>query len=149
MEPPIEIRDPSINTDAIVSRLQDRMRERYGKRPPELPDFELPALPRVQDATLRYHLERAHATHDQVWVQMAVFPSPATQLPILGRLWRLVREQAHRLILYYLEMAISKQIGFNRHVVGITSRLAAAQEETAQLREEIADLRQQLREIQD
>ena len=132
-----------------MARLQDRMRERYGKHLPELPDFELPALPRVQDATLRYHLEQAHATHDQVWVQLSVFPSTATQLPILGRLWRLIREQAHRLILYYLEMAISKQIGFNRHVVGIANRLAAAQEETAQLRQEIAELRQQLRELQD
>ena len=145
----IQVRDPAIDTDAVMARLQDRMGERYGKHPPELPDFELPALPRVQDATLRYHLEQAHATHDQVWVQMSVFPSAATQLPILGRLWRLIREQAHRLILYYLEMAISKQIGFNRHVVGIASRLAAAQEETVQLREEIAELRQQLRELQD
>jgi hypothetical protein len=134
-----------------MARLNDRMRDRYGieKHLPELPDFELQAVPRVQDATLRYHLERAHATHDQVWVQLSVFPSPATQLPIIGRLWRLVREQAHRLILYYLEMATSKQIGFNRHVVGITSRLAAAQEEIAQLRQEVAELRQQLRDLQD
>jgi hypothetical protein len=84
-----------------------------------------------------------------MWVQMSVFPSAATQIPILGQLWRLVREQAHRLVLYYLEMAISKQIGFNRHVVGVISRLAAAQEETVQLRDEIAELRQQLRELQD
>ena len=148
MKHPIEVRDPAVDTDAVMVRLQTKMRERYvmGKHMSELPDFELPAVPEVQDATLRYHLERANATYDHVWVDLSLAPSIATQLPIVGKLWRLIREQAHRLILYYVDMAVSKQVGFNEHVVGAVNRLAAAQQEIAMLRQEVAELRQQLQE---
>ena len=93
MRPPIEIRDPSINTDAIVSRLQDRMRERYGEHPPELPDFELPALPKVwlkaastqtiaDQATLACALERYRLIHGQFPDSLeALLPQQIKELP--------------------------------------------------------------------
>ena len=153
MKHPIEIRDPNIDTGAIMTRLEANLhaRQAAGTIPPELPEFDLSAIPmpNVQNATLRYHLERANVTYNQGWVKLSLSPSVATQIPILAKLWGLIRQQMHRLILYYVDMAISKQIGFNEHIVGVVNQLAAAQKEIVCLRQKVSDLQAELTELPD
>lgn len=142
----IEIRDPAIDAREVIARIRANIEARHaaGHRPPTLSSFGLPSPPSTQDATLQYHLTQANETYNQIWVEVSLAPSLATQVPILGRLWGLIRKQAHRLVLYYVEMLASKQMSFNEHVVGALNRLAVAQEEMAALREEVAELRRLL-----
>ena len=83
-----------------------------------------------------------------MWPELSLAPSWATQLPVVGKIWRSIREQAHRLVLYYVEMAVSKQVGFNEHVVGSMNRLAAMQVTIATLQQEVTALQKQLAEMQ-
>jgi hypothetical protein len=104
----------------------------------------------MQDTDLQYHLDQANETYNQIWVKMSLAPSPATHVPVLGRLWELIREQAHRLVLFYVEQLASRQVGFNEHVVGTLNRLAAMQQdEITALRAEVAELRRRLATLED
>lgn len=149
MNEPIEIRDPAIDTLAILQRLYANREKQHLHLESELPNFDLPPLPEVSDVTLHYHLHQVNALFASGWVDLMLAPSPVAHIPVLGKVWGLVREQFHRLILYYVEMAVSKQIGFNLHLVGVVNRLAVMKTEIAELREEISVLRQQLSERTD
>jgi hypothetical protein len=150
MKHPIEIRDPQIDTEAVMARIRENLRGRpaTGLDLAALPTFDVDSVIQVDDEVLDYHLEQAASSADKVWPELSLAPSWATQLPIVGRFWRMIREQAHRLVLYYVEMAASKQVGFNEHVVGSLQRLAAMQQEMALLRQEIVALKQQLAALQ-
>lgn len=144
MKEPIEIRDPAIDTLAILQRLYANREKQHLHLESELPDFDLPPLPEVDDVTLHYHLHQVNALYDSGWVDLMLAPSPVAHIPVIGKVWGLLREQFHRLILYYVEMAVSKQIGFNLHLASVVNRLAVMQTEIAILREETSALRQQL-----
>jgi len=142
----IEVREPTIDDQALLARLRDKIEARrmQGLWPEPLPDFSLSEPPSVDDSALQYHLEQAHALHEQVWVGLSLAPSAASQVPILGRLWASVRRQAHQLVLYYLEMAISKQLAINKHMVGALNRLAESHQEILALRQDVGRLRQRI-----
>ena len=144
----IEIRDPEIDDEEVVTRIRANIRARHasGRCAPALPDFHLPRAQSAGTSALRYHLREAREAHNRVWVDLSLAPSPATQVPVVGRIWGLVREQAHRLVLYYLDKLAGRQVGFNEHVVGALYQLAVVQEEIAALREEVAELRRRLTE---
>lgn len=150
MKYPFEIRDPHIDMDVIMARIHENLAERrlVAFDPAALAMFEVGAGTIIGDAALDYHLGQAHATYDKVWPDLSLAPSWATQLPVVGRLWRMVREQAHRLVLYYVDMAVSRQIGFNEHVVGSLDRLATLQEKVAALQQEVTALKRQVAEMQ-
>ena len=142
----IEVREPAIDDQALMARLRDKVEARriQGLWPESLPDFALSEPPLVDDSRLQYHLEQANALHEQVWVGLSLAPSAATQVPILGRLWASVRRQAHQLVLYYLEKAISRQLSVNKHVVGALNRLADSHQEILALRLEVNRLQQRI-----
>ena len=146
----IEIRDPEIDAEEVMSRIRANIRARQasGCRAPALPDFQVLLAQSANDGALQYHLREAKEAHSRIWVDLSLAPSPVTQVPVVGRIWGLIREQAHRLVLFYLDKLASRQVGFNEHVVGALYQLAAAQEENSSLRKEIAELRQQLTELE-
>ncbi|MCA9970313.1 MAG: hypothetical protein KC425_08860, partial [Anaerolineales bacterium] len=70
--------------------------------------------------------------------------SPATRLPLLGRLWQLVRAQAHRLVLFYVNRHAAYNSQAALHLVNTLNELTrlaqTQQQEIAALRAEIARL---------
>ena len=151
MKHPIEIRDPNIDTDAIMQRIRENVAKRrvVAFDPAELPTFDVEDVQTVDDPILAYHLEQVRAAYNKVWPELVLAPSWATQLPVIGKIWQSIREQAHRLVLYYVEMTAGKQVGFNEHVVGSLNRLTRMQERIAELEQEIAALQKQLSAIQE
>ena len=147
----IEIRDPEIDAGEVMARIRANIHARRadGRRPSVFPSSSLPPQPTTQDVDLQYHLAQAKEACDRVWIDVSLAPSPVAQVPILGWLWGLVREQAHRLVLYYVETLASRQRGFNEHVVNTLGRLAVAREEMVTLREEVAELRRRLADLED
>lgn len=151
MKYPIEIRDPELSTGAIMQRIRANLAQRtFVDVDPVAPvAFDAGTSHPAGDPVLDYHLEQADRLHNNVWPVLSLAPSRATQVPVIGKVWQRVREQAHRLVLYYVEMTASKQIGFNEHVVGSLNRLAAMQEKLSVLEAEVAALQKQLADVQE
>lgn len=151
----IEIRDPDIDAGAIMAEIRSRIRERRreaGYEERSFPTFgAATAYPGVPDddspeASLYYHLWLANQTYNQAETAPLLAASAATQLPLLGSLWKLIREQAHQLVLFYVNRFVSQQTDVNRHLVSVANELTREiQEQREQLRalqEEVTTLRE-------
>lgn len=151
----IEIHDPEIDPARIMERIRERIRRRreeLGYPRQVFPTFDAAAYPcepegEQYDADLYYHLRQANELYYQIGVEVSLAPSPATQLPFLGRLWQRVRREAHNLVLFYLGKLVQRQVRVNRHLVSVlnrmTVRLQEQQREIQRLNEELRQLREQ------
>lgn len=149
----IEIQDPEIDPEQIMARIRERIerrREELGYPRREFPTFGAAAYPgepegEAFDPDLYHHLRRANALYHELDVRDALGPSPATRIPVLGRLWGRVRREAHNLVLFYLGKLAQRQVAVNRHVVSTLNRMAVQMEEQRRrlsaLEEEIERLR--------
>ena len=151
----IEIADPEIDAAEIMQRIREGIeRKRQQGLLPErqFPRFGLakaPAEPTGEhDVELYYHLQRATDTYNEVGVTLTLAPSPATTIPILGRLWSLIRRQVHELVLFYLASLSRTQARVNGHLLSTLNRVVAESqrhsEEIAALRRELERLRQEV-----
>lgn len=151
----IEIHDPEIDLAQIMGQIRERIRRRreelgYEKR--TFPTFGAAAYPGEPDdvpydPNLYHHLRLANETYAQVATGAMLAPSPATRIPVLGRLWQLIRGEVHNLVLFYVNRAIAHQTDTNRHLVSVLNRLTALSQEQQRvilaLQAEIKALRQQ------
>jgi hypothetical protein len=127
----IEIHDPEIDPSAIIAQIRERVRVRrqeMGYENHVFPTFgatPYPGEPDRQpfDRDLYYHLRLANETYVQAETDPALAPSQATRIPVLGRLWALIRREAHNLILFYVNRAIAQQTDVNRHLVSVLNQL--------------------------
>ena len=152
----LEIHDPEIDTAQIMEQIRERIRRRrqeLGYPRETFPAFGAAAYPGEPesgdfDHDLYYHLRRANDLYYQIGVESALAPSPTTSVPILGRLWGMIRREAHNLVLFYLGKSAQQQVAVNRHLVGTLNRMAVQLQqqkmELQGLREEIAQLRMTL-----
>ena len=151
----IEIHDPEIDPAQIMEQIRDRIRRRreeLGHEQRVFPAFGAAACPGEPDDVpydpdLYYHLRLANEVYTRAETAATLTPSLATRMPVLGRLWRLIRGEAHNLVLFYVNRAIAHQTSVNRHLVSALNRLTALSQEQQRtivaLQEEIAALRQQ------
>lgn len=149
----IEIRDPALDTIAIMAEIRTRVEKRrqelgYDKR--RFPTFgtaEYPGEPEdmAYDDLLYHHLRLANRSYADIETRPLLASSPATRVPVLGRLWGLIRGGAHNLVLFYVNRAVSQQVNINRHLVSVLNRLAAENQAQARqikaLEEEVTQLR--------
>ena len=152
----IEIHDPEIDPAQIMEQIRERIRQRrleLGEPRQAFPTFgaaEYPGEPegRDLDAELYHHLRRANDLYYQIGVQVELAPSPATRLPLVGRVWEQIRREAHNLVIFYLGKLVRQQVAVNRHLVSTLNRMAAGsqaqQAELQAVRAEIKFLRGQL-----
>jgi hypothetical protein len=152
----IEIHDPEINPAQIMDQIRERIRQRrleLGEPRQAFSTFGAAVYPgepqgRDFDAELYYHLRRANDLYYQIGVQAELAPSPATQLPLVGRVWEQIRREAHNLVIFYLGKLVRQQVAVNRHLVSTLNRMAAeSQAQRAELeavRAEIERLRERL-----
>ncbi len=152
----VEIQDPEIDPQEIMERIREgiqQRRETLGYPRQTFPLFDAAAYPgepegEVFDKDLYYHLRRANDLYYQIDVEASLSPSPATRLPVLGRLWRRVRKEAHNLVLFYVGKLVRRQVPVNRHLVSTLNRLVlqvqAQQQALQALQAEVAELREQL-----
>jgi len=147
----IEIHDPEVDVDQIMTQIRERVhrrREEAGYPRQDLLAFGAAAYPgelegEGVDADLYYHLRKANDLYHQVSVDPLLAPSPASRLPILGRLWRRMRQEAHNLVLYYVGRQAGRQVMVNRHLVSTLNRMAVQlqrqQEELEALRNAVGE----------
>lgn len=93
--------------------------------------------------TLYHHLRRLNEM-PLPETSPLLHPSPATKVPILGRMWAMVREQAHQLILFYVNRYASHETVVNNHTLNMLNELTrltqSQHEEILQLQEELTTL---------
>jgi len=148
----VEIYDPEIDPSQIMEQIRERIRRRreeLGYPQQEFPPFGAAAYPGEPaeegfDTELYHHLRKANDLYYQLGVTASLLPSPATRLPILGRLWGRIRQEAHNLVLFYVGKLAGQQLAVNRHVVSTLNRMAVQlqeqQEQVRSLRDEIEQL---------
>ncbi|MCB8959398.1 MAG: hypothetical protein H6651_03735 [Ardenticatenales bacterium] len=70
-------------------------------------------------------------------------PSNATRLPLIGRLWASIREQAHQLVLYYVNRSAGHQQAVNHEITEalglLQARLDAQEQRLAELEQQLTD----------
>lgn len=152
----IEINDPEIDPTAIIEQIRERVKQRrkeigYDNR--TFPTFGLTEYPeapsdRPYDPDLYYYLRLTNETFAQAETNPTLAPSPTTQLPVVGRIWKLVRREVHNLVLFYVNRAITHQTNVNRYQVSVLNRLTALTEEQQRTIEALQAEIKQLREKQ-
>jgi hypothetical protein len=153
----IEIHDPEIDPQAIMEEIRRRIRQRraelgYDQR--AFPAFGaavvMPEPPAdiAHAPNLYHHLRLANRLYAEVETGPVLAVSPATRLPVVGRLWQLIRAQAHNLVLFYVNRAVGHQVGVNRYLVNVLNELTTLSQEQQRsigaLEAELAELRRQL-----
>ena len=92
---------------------------------PEMPAFSpTTTMPNNLPQAIANHLAEANRLMQSGDVTPILAPSPASQLPVLGRLWSLIREQAHQLPLYYIHRQSANIVQANSHLSAAINELA-------------------------
>lgn len=130
-DPWLEIHDSEISSVTLAARVEERLkarREQLGPVSRHFPTFQDQALDLAEgalaDVNMRELLRQlqelpAPPTH------AILAPSPATRLPLLGRLWQLVRSQTHELVLFYVNRHVAHQAQRNHLLSNALNQLNA------------------------
>lgn len=149
----IEIRDSELDPAQIMAEIRARIEKRraelgYDQR--TFPSFGVATYPGepadvAYDADLHHYLRLANETYAMADTDVMLAPSPATQVPVLGRLWQLIRGGAHNLVIFYVNRAIAHQTDVNRQLISVLNRMTVVMEtqqrKIEQLQREVETLR--------
>lgn len=150
----IQIEDPEIDPVQIMATIRQRIADRratLGYEQRTFPSFGAASYPGepqdlAYDADLYYYLRLVNTNYAEVETAPLLAASPATRVPILGKLWQLIRGGAHNLVLFYVNRLVSHQTMVNSYLVSVLNRMSVVQSEQqrtiAQLQAEVAMLRQ-------
>jgi hypothetical protein len=150
------LRDEQVSPAALIAEIRQRLEQRYPDGDTgevSFPAYELADAPPEFPAdiaysfSLYYHLQRAHELYSNADTAPILAPSPATRLPILGRIWAQARREAHNLILFYVNRHLAHETAVNRHLIAaigeMTRQLEAQQRRIAQLEAQVSELKQE------
>ena len=149
----IEIHDSEISSAELVREVAARAKRRRAEAGPveiAFPAFGA-AVPVPDAGATKDDVTRLHYFLRQLdqlpppETQPELVASPVTRLPVLGRLWQLVRREAHNLVLFYVNRIAAHNTAANRHVANALNELTvlvqAQQAEIERLQEEVAQLK--------
>lgn len=148
----IEIRDPEIDPEEIMASIRRRVAQRRQeagydeKRFPTYGGMGYPGEPSDMpyDPQLHHALREANEQFARFDMGVNLASSPATRMPVIGRLWARIRQEVHNLVIFYVNRAVRHQVGVNRALVQTVNHLASQnqdqQRELTALRRQVADL---------
>lgn len=149
----LEIRGEDIDQQEVMTRVADRVTERRSDigfsqvRFPSYAGVPYPGTPDQvnYDPDLYHHLRLANKNYLEVETDPVLETSPATRIPVIGYLWRLVRLHAHNLVLFYVNRAVRHEVNVNRYIISVLNSLAIANQDQREvitaLKAEVDDLR--------
>lgn len=146
----VTIDTPGVDVNALAEQVRQRVarRQAAGAGARAIPSFDDAAFPAEwpdpgADTVLYWYLRMANQSYTQADTQANLAPSPATRLPVVGRLWQIIRQQAHSLVLYYVNRVVAHQATTDRYLVSVLNRLAVLvqrqQQEIAALQAALAN----------
>ncbi|MGB3714077.1 MAG: hypothetical protein WA996_06575 [Candidatus Promineifilaceae bacterium] len=133
----LEVHEADIDQRQLMDRIEKRVaqrRDELGSDPRRFPSYEgvpYPGTPEGvrYDPDLYHHLRLANKLYPEIETEPVLVTSPATRIPLLGQLWRLVRLHAHNLVLFYVNRAIRHEVDVNRHMVSVLNSLTLANQD--------------------
>jgi len=149
----IEIRDPEVDVEEIMSRIRQRIQERRSQAQAQGLDYDGLVDDQATsfrtsgrfDPDLYYDLHQVRNSADTIWVSLSIVER---QVPVVGSLLTRLRRELHSLVIYYVNMLAGRQVVFNRSVAGVLPALVDAldesQERVTALEKELVDLRQRV-----
>jgi hypothetical protein len=154
-QPWIVIHDEVWTSEALVAEVEKRAAARRAELGPVnlvFPTFghistypEPTATGDTFNPNLYYYLKQANQARSPS-VEPILAPSPATRVPVLGRLWQLIRSEMHNLILFYVNRAVSEQNRLNIDLISTLNELTrenqAQQARVDELQAELQRLRE-------
>lgn len=149
----LEIHDPEISSADLVAEIEERVqkrREELGQVHLVFPTFGTvspypePPKDRPYNPNLYHHLRQANEMSPPETAPILA-DSPATQIPLLGWVWKLVRGQFHELILFYVNRYIGYQTKLDNHLISSLNEMTRVIEVQ---REEIDGLRQEIEKLE-
>ncbi len=118
-----EIHTPA---SVVAAIRQNLAHSEFTPLPEEMPTFSSEANANIGSlSSIADHLEAAARLMAEVDVAPTLAPSPATQLPIIGQIWSLIREQVHQMPLFYVNRRAAKTVQANAHLKAAINELAA------------------------
>lgn len=148
-QPWLEIHDDHITSDALVAEIERRVAARRAELGPvnlifptfgHISTYPEPPAGYAYNPNLYYYLKQANQSPPPS-VAPVLAPSPATRVPILGRMWQLIRGEMHNLILFYVNRTAGDQSRLNIDLIStlneLTRELQAQQIEIQRLRAEL------------
>jgi hypothetical protein len=148
----LEVHSAGIDQGQLMTRVDDRVKQRraeIGMDKTRFPSFDGVPYPGTPDGVeydpdLYHHLRLANKYYIEIETEPVLEASPATRIPLAGRLWSSVRLHAHHLVLFYVNRAARHEVEVNRHMVSVLNALAMANTEQG---ETIRKLENQLESI--
>ncbi|MFQ5399198.1 MAG: hypothetical protein ACE5E7_06325 [Anaerolineae bacterium] len=128
----IAIHDAEVTADALMAQIEERVmrrREEHGILSPQFPSFgyvsQMPEPPAQGGYSPNLYYCLRQLNHMEPPETMAALdqPSPMARLPLIGRLWQLVRSQAHSLILFYVNRVVAHNSLFQGYLVSAVNEL--------------------------
>lgn len=150
-EPPwIEIHDESITSEELAREIEARVARRRAELGPvklifptfgHISTFPDPSPVDRLNSHLYYYLKRVNETPPPA-VAPVLAPSPATRMPVVGRLWRQIRGEVHNLVLFYVNRSVQEQNRLNIDLISTLNELTrVVQEQQAELEALRAEVR--------
>lgn len=147
----LEIHDEEITAEELVREVERRVaqrREELGGVNLVFPTFgHVSTHPEPTGSAINphlyYYLKQANQTHSPA-VEPILAPSPATQTPVVGRLWNRIRGEMHNLVLFYVNRSVRDQ---NRLNVNLISSLNEMTRVIQDQQAEIEALRAEVRRL--
>ncbi len=125
----LELNDEETSSAALAARVEERVKARREQLGPvsrrfptfqaETPDLDQATSLEVQDILRQLQELPEPPTH------ATLAPSPATRLPVFGRLWQLIRSQTHELVLFYVNRQVAHQARYNHLLSNALRKLSA------------------------
>jgi hypothetical protein len=133
----LEIHSADIDQHQLMTRVEDRVtlrRAELGSDLTRFPSYDGVPYPGTPegirfDPDLYHHLRLANKHYSEIDTEPVLEASPATRIPLVGRLWRLFRLHAHHLVLFYVNRAVRHEVDVNRHMVSVLNSLTLANHE--------------------
>jgi hypothetical protein len=150
----LELHDPEFSSADLVAEVERRVllrRKELGQVRLVFPTFGAvspfpePPTNRPYNPNLYHHLRQANEMGPPETVPILA-DSPATQIPLLGRFWKLIRGQFHELILFYVNRFVAQETKMDNHLISsineLTRVIQLQQEEIDSLQDEVKALKQ-------
>ena len=135
--PWLVIHDEEFTSEALVAEVERRVADRRARMGPvdlifptfgHVSTFPEPPVGSRINPQLYYYLKQANHSPAAA-VEPVLAPSPATQLPVVGRLWGRIRGQVHSLVLFYVNRAVRDQSRLNVDLISALNELTRAVQE--------------------
>ncbi len=133
----LEIHDPELDPQVIMAEIRQRIQNRrveLGYEERTFPSFgdavPYPEPPKdlPYSADLYHHLRQANILYDEVETEPILAHSAALRVPVFGALWKLIRQQAHSLVLYYVNRGLAHQVVVDRHLISVLNQIVVENE---------------------